>query len=50
MWFRHLVTCCCALDLVDGVTVMLCHSLGAVDLSDSFLQQFDWILYKAEAA
>ncbi|MBQ4845238.1 hypothetical protein [Pseudoalteromonas sp. MMG005] len=24
--------------------------LGAVDLSGSFLQQFDWLLYKAEAA
>ncbi|MBQ4851465.1 hypothetical protein [Pseudoalteromonas sp. MMG012] len=25
-------------------------TLGAVDLSGSFLQQFDWILYQAEAA
>ncbi|ATD01397.1 hypothetical protein PSPO_b1564 [Pseudoalteromonas spongiae UST010723-006] len=26
------------------------HFLGSVDLSSSFLQQFDWVLYKAEAA
>ena len=26
------------------------EDLGPVDLSSSFLQQFDWLLYKAEAA
>ena len=25
-------------------------TLGAADLSSSFLQQFDWVLYKAKAA
>ncbi|ATC98863.1 hypothetical protein PSPO_a1827 [Pseudoalteromonas spongiae UST010723-006] len=28
----------------------ICSLLGSVDLLSSFLQQFDWVLYKAEAA
>ena len=33
-----------------GVQKSLPLLIGSVDLSSSFLQQFDWLLYKAEAA
>ena len=32
------------------ISILLSVRLGSVDLSSSFLQQFDWVLYKAEAA
>jgi DNA-binding transcriptional MocR family regulator len=47
--FEHYCRITFALPQNTGLAIALRKLLGAVDLSGSFLQHFDWLLYQAEA-